>query len=176
MAQPARLARVVAIERARGAAADAGLRLAALAVVVREDAERLRDRLRLSNPEGDRLEAAARGLEALHGSRGAAVAWRPARGAVRARPPRRDRRLTLAHAESGAAADEARWLSAYRFLCDTPIPRLPFTGADVVARGVTPGRGVGAALKTLQAKWIRAGFPREPETLARLLAEALEES
>ncbi len=82
---------------------------------------------------------------------------------------------TLAHAESGAAADEARWTSAYRFLADTPPPRLPFSGADLVARGMAPGRGVGAALKSLQAKWIRAGFPREPETLARLLAEALAE-
>ncbi len=36
-------------------------------VVVREDAERLRERLRLSNAEGDRLEAAARTLETLHG-------------------------------------------------------------------------------------------------------------
>jgi len=30
-------------------------------------------------------------------------------------------------------------------------------------------------LKKLQALWIRAGFPKEPETLARLLDEALEE-
>jgi len=32
---------------------------------------------------------------------------------------------------------------------------------------------VGEVLKALQAKWIRAGFPKEPETLARLLDEAL---
>ena len=32
---------------------------------------------------------------------------------------------------------------------------------------------VGAALKTLQALWIRADFPREPEVLARLIDEAL---
>jgi poly(A) polymerase len=38
---------------------------------------------------------------------------------------------------------------------------------------VPPGRGVGLALKRLQANWIRAGFPREPEVLARLLAEAV---
>ena len=84
--------------------------------------------------------------------------------------------LTLAHAECGAAPDDPRWLSAYRFLRDTPTPRLPFTGADLVARGVAPGRGVGEALKALQAKWISAGFPREPETLARLLDEALQET
>jgi hypothetical protein len=38
---------------------------------------------------------------------------------------------------------------------------------------VARGRRVGETLKTLQALWIRAGFPREPEALARLLDEAL---
>ena len=176
IARPARLATAVAIEAARGVEADAGLRLAALATAVREDAERLRERLRLSNAEGDRLEAAARGLESLHGR-----AAPPTLGDLRVALFERGRvaaidALTLAHAESGAAADDAGWRSAHRFLSDTPIPRLPFTGADVVARGVAPGRGVGATLKALQANWIRAGFPREPETLARLFAAALEET
>ena len=175
MLQPARFARTVEIETARGSEADAELRLAALAVVVREDAERLRERLRLSNLESDRLGAAARGLEAMHGAKRP-----PALGDLRMALFERGRvgatdALTLAHAESGAAAGDLAWASAYRFLRDTPVPRLPFTGADLVARGIAPGRGVGAALKTLQAKWIGAGFPREPETLARLLAEALAE-
>jgi poly(A) polymerase len=176
IAQPARLARVAAIEKARAEAADPLLRLAGLAVVVREDAERLREKLRLSNAESGRLEGAAQGLEGLHG-----LTAPPSLGDLRVALFERGRRavtdaLTLAHAESGAAADDARWLSAWRFVRDTPVPRLPFTGADLVERGVAPGRGVGAALKALQAKWIRAGFPREPETLARLLAEALDES
>ncbi len=176
VARPARLARIAAIEAARSSGPDALLRLAALAVAVREDAERLRERLRLSNAEGERLEGAARGLEGLHGV-GAPPSLgdlrvllfaRGARGAIDA--------TSLAHAESAAPAADARWLSAYRFLADTPPPQLPFSGADIVARGVPPGRGVGAALKTLQANWIRAGFPREPETLARLLAEAIAQS
>ena len=69
--------------------------------------------------------------------------------------------------------EPARFASAYRFVSDTPPPRLPFSGADIIARGVGPGQRVGAVLKTLQALWIRAGFPKEPETLARLLDEAL---
>ena len=176
VARPARLARIAAIETARASGPDALLRLAGLAVAVREDAERLRERLRLSNAESDRLDVAARGLEALHGAMAppplgdlrALLFERGAQGALDA--------ATLAHAESRAAASEARWLSAYRFLADTPPPRLPFSGADLLARGIPPGRGVGAALKTLQAKWIRAGFPREPDALARLLAEALAET
>jgi poly(A) polymerase len=175
-ALPARLRRVAAIETARGSGPDARLRLAGLAVVVQEDAERLREKLRLSNAEGDRLTGAARALESLHGASAP-----PSPGDLRALLFERDRAgaldgLTLAHAESAAAAGDERWLSAYRFLADTPLPRLPFSGADLLARGMAPGRGVGEALKSLQAKWIRAGFPREPETLARLLAEALAET
>ena len=81
--------------------------------------------------------------------------------------------LTLAHIDSGAAPDNPGFASAFAFLSDTPEPTLPFTGADIVARGIAQGRGVGAMLKTLQASWIRAGFPKEPEHLARLLEEAL---
>ncbi len=175
IARPARLARLVEIERAREAPADPLLRLAGLAVAVREDAERLRERLRLSNAQGERLAGGARALEAWHG-----LATPPTPGDLRVAlfergPSAAMDGLTLAAAEARAGAGDPRWLSAWRFLRDTPAPRLPFTGADLLAHGLSPGRGVGAALKALQAKWIRAGFPREPETLARLLAEALSE-
>jgi tRNA nucleotidyltransferase/poly(A) polymerase len=169
---PARLTRLIELEPAP----DALLRLGALAVRVREDAERLGERLRLSNAEGQRLEAAARALEALHG-----LEAPPSLGDLRillferGRQAARDA-LALAEAEARRGGDAARWRSAQRFLADTPIPRLPFSGADLLARGLAPGRGVGAALKTLQANWIRAGFPREPEVLARLLDEALDDS
>ena len=42
-----------------------------------------------------------------------------------------------------------------------------------MARGVPEGRALGRALKTLQADWIRAGFPKDPAELARLLERAL---
>jgi len=173
--QPRRLQRLSAIEAARGAAPDALLRLAALAVQTHEDAARLREKLRLSNQECDRLDGAARALEALHG-----LEAPPSLGDLRAllfergRASARDA-MSLAHAESRAAPDDGRWRSADRFLADTPEPRLPFSGADLLARGLPQGRRVGLALKTLQAKWIRAGFPREPEALARLLEEAAAE-
>jgi tRNA nucleotidyltransferase/poly(A) polymerase len=173
--QPRRFQRLAAIEGARGAAPDAVLRLAALAVQTREDAARLREKLRLSNLEGGRLEEAARALEALHGleappSLGDLRILLFERGCASARDA-----MSLAHAESRAAPGDARWRSADRFLADTPEPRLPFSGADLLARGLPPGRRVGLALKTLQAKWIRAGFPREPDALARLLEEAAAE-
>ncbi|MGD0763124.1 MAG: CCA tRNA nucleotidyltransferase [Roseiarcus sp.] len=169
----ARLGRVAAIEAQRRERPDALLRLAALCVGIEEDAERLRERLRLSNAEFERLAILGQALPALHGLRAP-----PPFGALRGLLFERRRRgaldaLTLAHADSGAPADDWRFADAYRFLEVTPEPTLPISGADILARGVAHGQRVGATLKTLQALWIRAGFPREPEVLARLLDEAL---
>jgi poly(A) polymerase len=172
MAYPVLFERVTQIERT---ADDAVLRLGALAVSVREDADRLRDRLRLSNAEHKRLAEMA----------DARIAWRnrdaaPHEGDLRTqlfllgRVAASDA-LTLAQAASGASPDNPDWLTAAKFLADTPEPRLPVSGEDVMARGRVRGKLVGAALKSLQARWIRAGFPREPATVARLLDEVLAE-
>jgi poly(A) polymerase len=83
--------------------------------------------------------------------------------------------LALAQAASGASPDDADWRAAAEFLAQTPQPRLPLTGEDVMASGRVRGKLVGAALKSLQARWIRAGFPKEPATVARLLDEVLSE-
>ncbi|MGD0634977.1 MAG: CCA tRNA nucleotidyltransferase [Beijerinckiaceae bacterium] len=166
--RPARLAKLIAF----GDDGSPLLRLAALAVAIPEDALRLRDILRLSNHETARLERAARALTALHG--------------LSAPPPLGDLRrllfeagrqgacdgLCLAFTDSGAAADDSHWHAALRFVTDTPEPRLPFSSADLLARGLTPGRALGETLKILQAKWIRAGFPQDPRSLATLLDEA----
>jgi poly(A) polymerase len=169
----ARFARLAAIEAASSAAPDPLLRLGALSVLIEEDAERLRERLRLSNAETERLAMIARGLADLHDGEAP-----PGLGALRRLLFERRRRgsldaLALFHADSGAPAGDWRFARARAFLAGTPEPTLPITGADVVARGVTHGQRVGATLKKLQALWIRAGFPREPEALARLLDEAL---
>ena len=173
IALPARLARIVDIEAAHQTQADPVLRLIGLLVLVHEDAERLHERLRLSNAEARRAATAARALETLHGREAP-----PAPGDLRAflflngREAATDA-LRLAHADSRAEPGDPAWIAAARFLADTPEPRLPFSGADLLARGLEPGRGVGETLKRLQALWIRAGFPREPEVLARLLDEAI---
>jgi len=171
----ARLRRLAAIEASRGVGADALLRLAALCLSIEEDAERLRDRLRLSNAEFERLVVIGRALPSLHG-----LVAPPPFSALHLLLFERRRRgaldgLALAHADAGAAADDWRFADAYRFLAEAPEPSLPITGADVLARGMVGGRRVGATLKALQALWIRAGFPREPDVLARLLDEALKD-
>ena len=167
-----RLGRLIAIEAERGVNGDALLRLAALAVAVPEDADRLRERLRLANAESDRLRAAAAALIGLHGTI-APPSFHGLRTLLFAsgRQGARDA-LALAEAESEAPPSDEAFAAADRFLAGTPEPRLPISGADLIARGVAAGRPVGRALRAFQALWIRAGFPKEPETLARLLEEA----
>lgn len=168
-----RLVRVAEVERARGDAPDAVLRLAAAGVVVREDADRLREKMRLSNAEYKRLLGAARVGEKLHGAR------TPPNGVDLATlvfehgaEPTVDA-LMLAHAESVSAPDEPNWLGACDAADDMADLRLPVSGEDLKRRGLQEGRAIGAALKHLQARWIREGFPRDPAVIARLIDDAI---
>ena len=167
-----RLSRLIAIEAERGHEPDALLRLAALAVEIPEDAERLRERLRLANAEADRLRSAGAALIGLHEAR-TLLSLQSLRTLLfsAGRESARDA-LMLAEAESEAPPSDAAFTAADRFLAEAPEPKLPISGADLIARGVATGRPVGRALRAFQALWIRAGFPKEPETLARLLEEA----
>ena len=170
-----RLGRLIAIEAERGLGGDALLRLAALGVAIPEDAERLHDRLRLANSEYERLKSAAATLVGLHG-----IAAPPSFHGLRAllfgagREAARDA-LALAQAESEAPPADAAFAAANWFLADAPRPNLPISGTDLIARGAAAGRPVGRALRAFQSLWIRAGFPKEPETLTRLLQEAVAE-
>lgn len=172
-----RLAHLTAAEKSFGLEPDAMLRLIALAVVVEEDAARLFERLRLSKAEAVRISQTSRALAAMH-------------ALIEPPEPRELSRLLFLHGRraamdviilsrarllaAGAVAGSGdRWISALHFVHDTPIPRLPFTGADIVRRGIPTGPAVGAVLTRFRAAWIRAGFPKDPSELARLLDEAL---
>lgn len=169
---PLRLQRLTEREAALGRPADAVLRLAAFSALTVEDAERLRARLRLSNEEFARLAAATRTLAPLHGHDAPPPVSHlremlflcGARAAADA--------LALAHAESAASANDGEWLEAARYLEETPAPAFPLKGADLIARGLAPGKALGETLKLLQAEWIRAGFPRDPAVVLQLLENA----
>ena len=165
---PARLRRAVAIVPPQ----DPLLRLAALCVYLPEDAARLRGHLRLSNAEAERLEGAALALTGLHG-----LNEPPGPDELRGLLFRHGRQaasdaIILAEADARPGHDD-EWERARKFLHETEEPRLPFSGADVIARGITEGRAIGEALRELQARWIDAGFPTDPASLARLLDETL---
>jgi poly(A) polymerase len=166
---PARLRRVISI--ASGSPRDPLLRLAALCVYLPEDAARLRLQLRLANAEAERLEGAARALVTLHG---------------RHDPPtcaelqgllffygRRAAADAVILAQAEASPETGDWEEARKCLAETEEPSLPFSGADLIARGMFEGRAIGETLKELQAAWIMAGFPKDPKNLARLLDETL---
>ncbi len=173
-AYPGRFRRLIAIESARQEETDALLRLAALAVAIAEDAERLRQRLRLANAEYERLASAARALAKLHG-----VSAPPREDDLRfmlfseKRRAARDA-LLLAEADSGANPDDPNFAWADRFLADAPEPELPISGSDVIAFGVEEGPRVGDVIRRLRELWAEAGFPSDPAALARLVATAAE--
>ncbi len=151
---------------------DALLALAALALHSEADAERLSEALRLSNAQKRRLAAMAKPAAAWHGADTAPGA--PSllealfvHGAQAARDG-----LALIQAESPAAPDDPAFARADAFLRETPAPKIPFGAPDFIARGLSQGPRLGGALKRGQELWIRAGFPQEPQIVARLIDEA----
>jgi poly(A) polymerase len=152
----AHLAAMVEVERAMALAPDAMRRLAALAVMVTEDAERLSERLRLSNAEQQRLRSMAD------------VWWRriiPAGDRLarpwlyRLGPDYFTDRVLLAWARWGAAADDPEWRELASLPQRWQAPQFPIKAADLIARGLEKGPRLGAALEAAEAAWIAADFP-----------------
>ena len=80
--------------------------------------------------------------------------------------------LVLTAARDCGEARPATLSAAFEALA-RPSPRLPWSGRDVIARGVPAGREVGAVLARAEAFWIAADFPSSPAILAGLLEQAL---
>lgn len=133
--------RLEALVRAEGAAdvtGDAGRRLAALVAGDALAADKAAARLKLSNRLRKRLHVA---LSDDAGRDARALAYRIGiEGATD--------RLLLA-GEPERLADLDGW----------DVPRLPFSGGDLVALGVTAGPEVARLLRRLGDQWISEGFP-----------------
>lgn len=160
-----RLVEIEAHWRAQGwsVAPDAIRRLAALAVRVSDDAERLRGKLRLSNAEGRRLALMAGPVPDISDD-AAAQAFIYRTGAEAAR----DRALLAA---AHGRPDMER---IGRLVACWEVPRPPFSADDLMALGLKPGRALGAALRRAEADWIAAGFPDAPIRIAAILQAATE--
>jgi poly(A) polymerase len=165
----ASFANMAKVEAACGLWPDATRRLAALGAWITEDAERLWQRLRLTNAEHARLVTMATDW------------WRvsPAMGDAahaliyRIGPQDFTERVLLAWSRSDAnAADEA-----WRALATLPerwsAPEFPLRAADFMARGVEKGPALGAVLARAEEAWIAAGFPLDQGALATLVEAAL---
>jgi len=159
----ARFEALTEVEQALGEG-DQLLRLGAFLPDDPAEGTRAAERLRLSNAARDRLQAALapapdlvpgipspRLRVALHRNGVAAV---------------RDR-LKLNWARIGG--DATRWRGLLAVADAWPAPRLPVTGADVLAAGAPKGRRVGELLRALEDWWIEGDFQAGREaTLARL--------
>ena len=140
---------------------DAILKLAALAVLKREDATRLQEALRLSNAEAQRLMRAAEASEKF----------------ARATPPdTHDMRVSLLRFGRQATCD-ALMLAGFDAACaqaqSLAQPKLPIGGADLIARGMSPGKAIGDMLGEIEKQWILKDFPESPEAFEQIVAQAL---
>ncbi|HVX98983.1 MAG TPA: CCA tRNA nucleotidyltransferase [Pseudorhodoplanes sp.] len=166
----ASFARMVKVEEALGAAPDAIRRLAALAVLVVEDADRLAQKLRLSNEEQSRLASMGEGWWAI----GPARPQQEARALLyRIGPLRYADRVTLAFARSQAAADDPHWHGLIGLPRRWTAPKFPLRAADFTARGVEKGPRLGEALRRAENAWVGADFPLDPATLKAIADHAV---
>jgi poly(A) polymerase len=152
----ASFANMVKAEAAIGAPADAVRRLGALAVMVAEDAERLWQKLRLTNEEHERLVSMAEGWRKLspdHGEAGARA------GLYRLDPRHFTDHALLGWARSQASAHDEAWRALVTLPARWTAPVFPLKAADFIQRGVAKGPALGAALAAAEQAWIAAGFP-----------------
>jgi poly(A) polymerase len=145
-------------------------RLAALAVMVPDDADRLRERLRLSNDEyrqmadyGDVLgvlrtgqgpldAVAVRRLVAEHGIKTLALALTALAGEP----------LPILRDDAKAA------FGNYRKGVE-PVPVFPLRGADFMEKGVPPGPRIGRLLAQARQVWLDSGCPTDSAATQSLL-------
>jgi poly(A) polymerase len=161
----ARLKRLIAIEDAVGFAPDAMVRLAALAVFIAEDAERLAARLRLSNAEQAVLALGTRD----HERTGLPEEEAAKRVLYRLRPGAYAAYIRIAWADSSASPDDRAWHAAFTLPERWQAPAFPLRGADIVALGELGGPEIGIILRRLEADWVAGGFAQNRE---QLLAKA----
>jgi poly(A) polymerase len=139
----------------------AALRLAVLAIFVREDVARIAERLKLSNVEQAMLALAADVPRGLPQEASAEAAL------YRLGPDTYRATVLIAWARSGDA-EGARWNEALRLPDRWQAPEFPLRGQDIMALGIT-GPEVGTILRRLEQEWIEGGFV---ETRERLLEKA----
>ena len=160
--------------RAAAAGQDAVARLAALAVLTAEDAERLRERWRLSNDEHLRLADHAR-LVARLKDRAEPLDALAIRRLVADEDPH-----VLAEALAALAgeprpvlaAGAAAALEGYRSGAE-PVPVFPLRGRDFLAAGLRKGREIGERLAFARARWIAEGCPTDEDSARSLLERAV---
>jgi poly(A) polymerase len=165
----ASLSNLMKLETEIGLEPDWVRRLGALAVQITEDAERLWERLRLTNAERTRLLSIGDRWWRMtpdadeQVARAALYAWGPENFVDRA---------LIAWSRSSAGAADARWRTLAGLPQRWTAPASPFRAADFVARGIPKGPRLGAVLRAAEAAWIAADFPADATTIAHIIEDA----
>ena len=162
-----RFARLVAAEEALGLAPHAALRLAALAVFVKEDAERLAARLRLSNNE---LAVLALGADD-HAAAELPDELAAKRALYRLGSCSFEAHVLLASADAGIPPDDQNWRRALRLADRWDVPEFPLRGTDIMALGEVKGPAIGEILRQIEAEWVAGGFAASRDALLARVAE-----
>jgi poly(A) polymerase len=164
----ARFSRMADIDARHGYEPDPVLRLAAVGLRSASNAATLREALRLSNAEHDRLQLLAQSeppTPALSDNERRMVLYRMGpegfRDAVR-----------LAWAGSREDFPAEDWAGLLQLPERWPVPRFPLSGADLARRGIASGPEMGRLLKRLEDWWMGAGFPEKEAVLQQLAALA----
>ncbi len=160
---------MIGVEAALGIEADAVRRLGALGVWVAEDAERLWQKLRLSNEEHERLVSMADRWWRI----GPGLDEKDARALLYRLGPERYRdRVMIAWARGREAAGQGNLGRLAGLPERWSAPAFPLRAADFLARGLEKGPALGDAMRAAEEAWIRAGFPLDAPALAAIADEA----
>jgi poly(A) polymerase len=157
------------VEAALGLAADPIRRLGALGTWVVEDAQRLAERLRLSNAEAERVTALGAWWRIAPSSDGP-----PARAALYALGPQSFAdRVCIAWTRSPAGIADQAWHTLATLPQRWTAPVFPLKAADFAKRGVANGPQMGQALRTAEAAWIAADFPSDGAAIETIADRAV---
>ena len=158
------------LEAALGLEPDPVRRLGALSVFVAEDAERLRQRLRLFNTEHERLAAMAdawwRVAPSAAAQGGRALLYRLG-------PAQFTDRVLLAWSRSPDAAADSAWRELATLPQRWTAPAFPLKAADLLKRGVPKGPRLGAALRAAETAWMAQDFPLDAEALREIAEQVV---
>ena len=166
----ASLSNLAKIEHEAGIHPDAVRRLGALAVFVSDDAQRLSEKLRLSNVEYERLASLGDHWRELTpeppGKAARALLYRL--GAERFTD-----RVLIAWSRSQAGVKDSGWRALLEMPQHWIIPVFPLKAADFMKLGIEKGPALGRALAAAEDIWIGSDFPSDEKSLAAIAQRAM---
>jgi poly(A) polymerase len=156
-------------EAAISIAADAVRRLGALGVLVKEDAQRLTERLRLSNAEAGRLTAIDGWWNVAPSAAARALLYRFG-------PESFTDCVLVAWSRSRAGAADHAWHELATLPQRWTAPVFPLKATDLMSRGLAAGPALGAALRLAEQFWIDTDFPEDRVALDAIADRAAREA